>query len=116
MAVLSDGDAGRQDRRASGLLGLGGELPIQAQMSPELDGPESERWIEPFASYLTEQCALPRVSFEHVRGLLPQMDLRIGALAVLRGDMSARDVYRVLASGQEREALFGQLAVELGIL
>jgi len=85
-------------------------------MSPELDGPESERWIEPFASYLADHASLPRVSFEHVRGLLPQMDLRIGALAVLRGDMSARDVYRVLAAGQEREALFGHLAVELGIL
>jgi putative nucleotidyltransferase with HDIG domain len=85
-------------------------------MSPEFDGPESERWIEPFASYLAEHAMLPRVSFEHVRGLLPQMDLRIGSLAVLRGDMSARDVYRVLAAGQDREVLFGQLAVELGIL
>ncbi len=85
-------------------------------MSDAFDGSDSERWIAPFADFVVEHGLLTRAQVDRAARLGPTLDTRLGWLAVARGDMSARDVYAVLSAAQDREGLFGELAVQLGVL
>jgi HD-like signal output (HDOD) protein len=85
-------------------------------MNPAFEGPESERWIQPLCTFLAARGHVNADRLENVLGFLPALDVRLGALALVRGYISARDMYQILRLGQEREGLFGELAVELGML
>ena len=85
-------------------------------MSDAFDGSDSERWIEPFSDFVVEHGLLTRAQVERAARLAPTLDTRLGWLAVAKGYMSARDVYAVLGTAQDREGLFGELAVQIGVL
>ncbi len=85
-------------------------------MNEAFDGASSANWIEPFGSFLLERGVLDKTSLERALRLWPALDTRLGWLAVARNQMTANEVYAVLALSQDREALFGELAIELGTL
>ena len=85
-------------------------------MSDSLEGPGSERWIEPFGAFLVGEQFLSKSQLQRASRLVGALDTRLGWLAVALGYMSARDVYAVLSKAQDRHGLFGELAVQLGVL
>jgi HD-like signal output (HDOD) protein len=85
-------------------------------MDSAFDGPESERWIEPLCELLVEQAVLTSDQAKRARVLLATLDRRLGWLAMADGYMSARDVCAALSFAHEHSTLFGDAAVEMGLL